>query len=313
MNALDKINLIDKIGRQLQSKMTYSDINAYLKAHSVDVTKPTSGANSKWIYTKELLVDVSNEILLRIANELNIPHNSVITSTNSTIEANFWLPSHFKLFISHISSFKKTTGILQTALKTYGISGFVAHVDIEPTKEWLDEIEAGLHSMDALVAILMPGFKESNWTDQEVGFAVGRGVLIIPIIKGVNPYGFISKYQGLHGDGKSIADVAENIFQILSTSAKTRTKMLTCLIETSLQSTTDEEALEKLKLIEKVKNIPLMHLERLRDAAPASTIFSDGKALAALNKLLTKHKLDSVAISDKWESFNDFLADDIPF
>jgi len=86
-----------------------------------------------------------------------------------------------------LSAFKKTTGQLQTALRSYGVSAFVAHVDIEPTREWMSEIEAGLHSMDALVAILMPGFKESNWTDQEVGVAVGRGVLVIRSCVGLNP------------------------------------------------------------------------------------------------------------------------------
>ena len=53
--------------------------------------------------------------------------------------------------------------------------------------------------MDALAAILTPGFNESKWTDQEVGVAVGRGSLIIPIRKGMNPYGFIGKYQGMQG------------------------------------------------------------------------------------------------------------------
>lgn len=310
MNVLEKLDIIDKIGRELQSKMSYVDINTYLKAHKIDVSKPTTGANSKWIYSKELLADASDDVVLLIADELNIPHNNVITPFTTTVEASFWTPFHFKLFISHLSSFKKNTSLLQAQLKAYGISGFVAHVDIEPTKEWLNEIEAGLYSMDALAAILMPGFKESNWTDQEVGVAVGRGVLIIPIMKGLNPYGFISKYQGLYAEGKSIGEVAESIFKVLTTSLKTRNKMLTCLIETTLQSVTTTEALEKLKHIDSVKNFPIPHLERLREAAPTSTIFSKGNALDALNKLLSKHELKPVISSNEFEAF---MADDIPF
>ena len=107
---------------------------------------------------------------------------------------------------------------------------------LNPPREWQDEIEAGLHSMDALAAILMPGFKESNWTDQEVGVAVGRGVLVIPIIRGLNPYGFISKFQGLNTSGKKVGDVADELFRILVTSSKTRARMLSCLTETTLQS-----------------------------------------------------------------------------
>lgn len=202
------------------------------------------------------------------------------------------------------------TGLLQAALKPYGISSFVAHVDIEPTKQWQVEIEAGLFSMDALAALLMDGFKNSNWTDQEVGVAVGRDVLIIPVMKGMTPYGFISKYQGLDVNGKNISEVAESIFQILVSSPKTRGRMLTCLIETSLQALTVDEALAKIKHIESVKDLPISHLERLREAAPASAIFSEGKGLDALNKLLTKHKLKPVTSSNEWEAF---LAQDVPF
>ena len=193
MKVLDRLGLIDRIGRELQSRMSYHEIDAYLKAHGVDTKKQTSGVNSKWVYSKELLSDEKESVIVRIADEVQVPHNYTIASPGTTVEATFWEPSHLRLFLSHLSTFKKTSGLLQAALRAYGISAFVAHVDIEPTKEWLDEIEAGLYSMDALVAILMPGFKESDWTDQEVGVAAGRGVLIIPIIRGLSPYGFISR------------------------------------------------------------------------------------------------------------------------
>lgn len=308
MRPLEKINLIEKIASELQSRMTYANIDVYLKAYGIDTTIPTSGANSKRIYAKELLAPVSEGIILEIAEELNIPHSNSQTAITAHAEPTFWTPFHFKLFLSHISSFKKKTSLLQSALKPYGISGFVAHVDIEPTKEWCDEIEAGLSTMDALAAILMPGFQESSWTDQEIGFAVGRGVLIIPIMKGLNPYGFISKYQGLHVDGKSTAEVAENIFKILSTSSKTKERMLSCLVETTLKSVTSTEALQKLKHIDSVKEIPLHLLERLRDSAPASVVFSQGLPLTVLNKLLAKHKVKIKTVASQWDDFDDDIA-----
>ena len=39
---------------------------------------------------------------------------------------------------------KKETAELKEKLKLFGISGFVAHEDIHPTKEWQDEIENAL-------------------------------------------------------------------------------------------------------------------------------------------------------------------------
>lgn len=310
MKVLERLELIDRVGRELQSRMTYADIDVYLKAHGVDTKKPTSGSNSKWVYVKELLSDEKDDLIVRIADELGIIHSFAIADSNTTVEATFWEPFHFKLFLSHISSFKKTTSQLQSALRTYGVSAFVAHVDIEPTKEWQDEIEAGLYSMDALAAILMPGFKDSNWTDQEVGIAIGRGVLVIPVMRGSTPYGFISKYQGLHAEGKTVAAVAENIFRILTSSPKTRTRMLSCLIETTVRAASEEEAIAKLQHIESIQKIPPEYLEQLRDSAKSSVALSAKASLKALNALLTKHKLKPVSSVQATEPFED---DDIPF
>lgn len=309
MKILERLGIIDRIGRELQSRMSYGEIDTYLKAYGVDVKKTTSGVNSKWVYSKELLSDAKDDVILRIADELQVPHNYVVADPTRTLEATFWEPFHFKLFISHLSSFKQTVGKLQRALRRYGISAFVAHVDIEPTREWLDEIEAGLHSMDALLAILMPGFKESNWTDQEVGVAVGRGVLVVPVIRDLNPYGFISKYQGLNSNGKTVSTVANEVFAALTSSPKTRSRMLSCLTETTLQSKSSPEAIEKLQHISKVKDFPVALLQRLQELAPSSTVLSLGAPLAELNQLLSKHGLKPVTSKGTQESFDD----NIPF
>jgi len=43
--------------------------------------------------------------------------------------------------------------------------------------------------MDAFVALMTRSFHKSKWTDQEVGFAVCRGVPIIALRWGMDPYG----------------------------------------------------------------------------------------------------------------------------
>lgn len=310
MKVLERLELVDRIGRELQSRMSYADIDVYLKAYGVNTKKPTSGANSKWVYVKELLSDEKDELIVRIADELGIVHGFTVSDASVALEASFWEPFHFKLFLSHISSFKKTTSQLQAALRTYGVSAFVAHVDIEPTREWQDEIEAGLYSMDALAAILMPGFKDSNWTDQEVGIAIGRGVLVIPVMRGSTPHGFISKYQGLYAEGKSVGSVAESIFKILLASPKTRTRMLSCLIETTVRASSEEEALQKLGHIGSLPQVPLPFLEQLRESASSSVALSATAPLEALNALLAKHNLKPVVTAQTAEPFDD---DDIPF
>ena len=115
-------------------------------------------------------------------------------------EARIWGDRGYRVFLSHKAEVKKKTGSLKEALDPFGISSFVAHVDIHPTREWQDEIENALASMDAFVALLTGNFHESDWTDQEVGYALGRGVPLIAVKLGRDPYGFIGKFQALACD-----------------------------------------------------------------------------------------------------------------
>lgn len=109
----------------------------------------------------------------------------------------------FKIFISHKADDKLLATSLKKDLSNYGISCFVAHEDIEPSKEWQIEIEKALFSADALVALLTKEFYNSNWTEQEIGIAYARNIDIIPILLGEIPHGFIGKFQALRCDIKT--------------------------------------------------------------------------------------------------------------
>ncbi|MGE4296049.1 MAG: TIR domain-containing protein, partial [Campylobacterales bacterium] len=93
--------------------------------------------------------------------------------------ADFWVNDYLRLFVSHLSSNRERMSAMKAALSNWGISAFVAHEDIEASKEWRDEVEAGLDTMDVLVAVVEPGFKESDWCVQEVGYALGGPLKIL--------------------------------------------------------------------------------------------------------------------------------------
>lgn len=112
-------------------------------------------------------------------------------------EMRLWGDDGFRVFLSHKTEVKKQTAELKKRLQQFGVSSFVAHEDIHPTQEWQNEIENALDSMDALVALMTENFHDSLWTDQEVGFAFGRGVPIVSVKLGKDPYGFIGKFQAL--------------------------------------------------------------------------------------------------------------------
>ncbi|EHQ05838.1 toll/interleukin-1 receptor domain-containing protein [Leptonema illini] len=134
-----------------------------------------------------------------------------------------WGDSKFRIFITHLAKDKELAEKLKTDFKDFGVAGFVAHTSIEPALEWQSEIEFALSSMDALVALMTDGFHESRWTDQEIGFALGRKVPIVSIRLGTDPYGFIGKYQALPPSKSNSVDVLSALMK--------EQKMLNCFIQ----------------------------------------------------------------------------------
>lgn len=113
-------------------------------------------------------------------------------------KSRIWSPAdRFRVFLSHKAEVKRETAQLKQHLHRLGATCFVAHSDIRPRREWQIEIENALFSMDAFVALMTPRFHESDWTDQEVGVALARGVPVIAVKLGRDPYGFIGKFQAL--------------------------------------------------------------------------------------------------------------------
>lgn len=126
-------------------------------------------------------------------------------------DTSIWSTGSFRLFLSHHTSIKVPTHNLKIALLRYGIDSFVAHDYIKPTKDWQSVIEGALRAMDALVALVNEEFRASKWCDQEVGVAIGRDRLVIPVRLGVDPYGFMGRYQGVQGKGLQPAALANKL------------------------------------------------------------------------------------------------------
>lgn len=139
----------------------------------------------------------------------------MMTYTDAVREDQLWGPGSIRVFISHMAEYRALAAQIRDGLTDFEIASFVAHEDIEPTREWQTEIERALFSMDMLVALLTEGFKESNWTDQEVGVAIGRRVPIVSVALGVDPYGFIGKYQAIRGISKDRDQILDRILGVL--------------------------------------------------------------------------------------------------
>jgi hypothetical protein len=98
-------------------------------------------------------------------------------------------------FLSHSHRDRILAAELKYELAKYGFDTFLAHQDILPSDEWEKEILRNLKKCQVFFPLLTGKFIESDWTDQETGLAVCRRKIIVPLSKGITPYGFINKYQ----------------------------------------------------------------------------------------------------------------------
>lgn len=169
-------------------------------------------------------------------------------SISSTDLNRIWGNQHVRVFLSHKVEFKNQTSQLKLALARCGIAAFVAHEDIEPTEEWMREIERALFSMDALVALLSPDFHNSQWTDQEIGVGIGRGVPIIAVRLGLDPYGLMGKAQGLSGcEWTQPLPMALKIVQLLHKRLADKSRLFECALAAYGAATSWDDSAWKVK------------------------------------------------------------------
>ena len=137
-------------------------------------------------------------------------------------EGRIWGVGNVRLFISHNAQDKTlATELKGNLLRIYNVASFVAHEDIAPTDEWQNSISVALASMDILIVLLTDRTYPSKWIDQEIGYALGRDVPVVPVKLGADPHGFIGKYQALNGfqNGmrKPSTQIAFELFDLMLT------------------------------------------------------------------------------------------------
>lgn len=194
-----------------------------------------------------------------------------------------WRNGYFRMFISHITSKKKQASRLKAVLEDYGITSFVAHEDINPTKEWQKEIQRALNSMDCMSAMLYDGFHQSNWCDQEVGIALGRNITVLPLLPNGDPYGFLGEYQGIKIKGMFPDELAKKTFEILCDNTNTRSKYLTCLTNLLLSSSSKKDAMKWLNLIEEISNTDTDFWKNIQTHVNDNNILLEKEVLDRLN------------------------------
>lgn len=247
---------------------------------------------------------------LQIAQVIIRPSSSEVSQLGISNNDRMWKPGYFRLFISHLSDYKESASNLKGSLQNYGIDGFVAHEDITPSKEWEKEIEAALFSLDALCAIVVPGFGNSQWCDQEVGIALGRKKMVFSIKKGKDPYGFFGKYQALPNQD-SANDMAKEVTKAICANDLTRSVYFTKLINLVLNATTERIALKFIQVLSDTEYMDKQYVGLLHDNFANNQNIMTKNVLNTINPLFKKYGLAALHVS---QSYNKVFDDtDLPF
>lgn len=282
LSASKRISLLKEISDRLQME----------EWHVIDLTLSQFGLPTfdEWpgnrnAYVIQMSKDAQDSVLEALARHVGFLIDEV---SRPGIEPPFWRKRMFRLFVTHLATEKVLAAQLQEALLGYGICGFVAHNDIEPTLEWQTQIETALNTSDALVALLHPAFHASNWTDQEIGFAMGRGLPVFAVRFGQDPYGFIGRFQGFVGGGKTPESLARELFDAYRKNKQSQKRMGEVLLNLFEDSFSFQSAKARIGYLEELEVWDSSLVPRLGAAVEASSQISGSWGVPERVQLLAK-------------------------
>ena len=282
LTASQRVSYLKEIGKRLDAE-DWPLIDVTLSQFELPTNDQWSG--SKAAYVMEMAKHASDTALTELAQHVGY---IVEEAPKLGIDPPFWRARMFRLFVSHLASQRELAGQLQEALLSYGISAFVAHNDIEPTVEWLAQIEAALATADSLVALLHPKFHESRWTDQEIGFAMGRGLPVFAVHFGQDPYGFIGRFQAFTGSKKKPAELAEELFDAYRKNKQTQKRMSEVLVNLFEESNSFANAKRRIGYLEDLEVWDASFVPRVKAAVKSNSQVSGSWGVSERVKELTK-------------------------
>jgi hypothetical protein len=170
-------------------------------------------------------------------------------------QLNPWEPGRFRLFLSHAHQDRQFVGAVAQGLSSKGIQGFVAHEDIDVQAEWAQVIEYALDTADALVAFVSGDSLVSPWCNQEIGWGLGRHLLVVSVAIGRAPVGFTSRFQALKSTDDS-AQLAGDIWNFLLSRRETGVTLSNAVISYLEASVNWEDATPRSAMLSSLQWTP---------------------------------------------------------
>ena len=275
MKPGERIRLITDCAKSLIDR-PWSEIQLTLREHGVETYDRDNGwhdAPDDLTYCIDQIGKASNDVLLDL-HEYLLGADAAPRPQQTSDRP--WGSNPVVVFISHRHEDAHYVGKVRDILgASYGIDAFVAHNDINPSAQWRATIRAALASCHFMVALLHEKFHESQWCDQEVGWAMGRGVPIMPVRReahvGPRFDGFMEEYQdcvlgpaNLYGTGEWW--LADRILDAVLEDRRTNNVGVKALAEAFVNSGSYDTTRAHWARIEKVDHFDSDQLRRLEYA-----------------------------------------------
>ena len=262
LSRSQRVNVIQNIAEVLEND-DWTSIDLVLNQFSFPTSNQWTGETRSYII--EMIRDAKDSDLVELAEHFRIQFNKG-KADEPPPSPPYWAEGKLRVFLSHLTAKREQAANIQKALDSYGMSAFVAHNDIQPTIEWQLEIETALSTCDLLVALIHPKFIESKWCDQEVGYALGRGIPVFTVRCGADPYGFVSRFQGFNGNSKDEFQIAKELFEAATAHKKLQDKMASVLIDLFVNSGSFTNAMSRVAYLEQLTVWDESFSDRLKKA-----------------------------------------------
>jgi hypothetical protein len=102
------------------------------------------------------------------------------------------------IYISYTQEDSDFAFVLMTEIQKAGSNAWMDKARLAPGMDWSEEIDKGIREAFAMIVVMSPSAKASEYVTYEWSFAVGAGIYVIPILyKKTALHPRLSRYQYL--------------------------------------------------------------------------------------------------------------------
>ena len=118
-----------------------------------------------------------------------------------------------QVYVSHAPGDLSLVQDLFSTVKNFPIGVHIALEELESVRD-RTRLEGRVANSDVVVAILTEDMAETTWIDQEIGYAVAKGIPVVPLCEeGVSHRGYVSDVESVTLDRSNLT---VTIFNLLS-------------------------------------------------------------------------------------------------